>query len=185
MMVALSLEADADARQIIEQKTQLTEKAVGRAEVRAINKTLRWLRTQVLRAVSQQSGIPQRYMRARFQAPVKAKKGRPIGKFWAGLAGVDPMSLGKTGRRTAQGYRVGRFFFEDAFRAYYSARWGGLGSLYKRKSNERLPIERQYIPIDTEVKQALERLLPRANRELFKKLRQELNFELVKAGKAA
>lgn len=182
-LVSISLDALPEERELLRAKFALTTAAVARAEVRAVNKTARWLRTHILRQVARETGIPQKALKRRFRVPITAKRaraGRAVAKFWAGLLGVDPMSLGKTGRRTRAGYRVGRHLFAGAFRAYFSSRYAGRGGIYKRTGPRRGPLVRQYIPIDSETETAIQRVLPRANRELFKRLKQEINFEMHK-----
>lgn len=179
-MVSISLDIPGEQDKLMRDYMALTTDAVERAEVRAVNKTARWFRTQLLRWVSRETRLPQKALKSRFNVPVTAKKNAPRAKVWAGLLGFDPMRLGLKGRRTAAGYRLGRFLFKGAFRAYYQRPFRGLGVIYKRKGRKRGPLARQYIPIETETKTAVERILPRANRELLKRLKQELNFELHK-----
>lgn len=165
------------------QKFGISESAVRRAETRAINKTVRWLKAQMARQVSQDIGVAQKHIKRRMFAKW-ASKNNTLAKFWMGVGGINPMSLGLKGRVTRAGYKVGKFSFDGGFRAYYLNKKKGVayaGGVYRRVSKERMPIKSMDIDVSKTAKEALDRLFKRAETELYKKLRQELNYEMHRA----
>lgn len=159
----------------------LDEKAVKRAEMRAINKTVRWLKAQMARLISKDVGVAQKHIKRRIYASLaNAQKSKAV--FWMGVGGINPMKLGLTGRKLKTGYKVGRFRFKDGFRAFYKNRWDGKdGMVFRRVGDERLPIQEMDINVRNAASTALDRLFNRAEVELLKKLRQELAFEMKKS----
>lgn len=163
------------------EKFGITEKAVRRAEVRAINRMILWMKSQMARAVAKDIGVVQKHIKRRMFSS-RAKRNAVIGRFWFGVGGINPMKLGLKGRKLKTGYKVGRFTFDGGFRAYYRNRWeGSVGGIYHRKGADRLPIKSMDIEVKKAASVAMERLMNRAEVELMKKLRQELNFEMHKA----
>lgn len=163
----------------------LTPKAVTRAQVRAVNKTVRWLKAQAARAVAGGLGVAVKHIKRRVFMSL-AKGSVTTARFWLGVGGINPMSLGLTGRKTSKGYRVGKFFFGGGFRGYYKGRWEGEpGGIYERKGASRLPIQSIDIEVAGVADQVIKRLFDRAEVELAKKLKQELNYEMHKAAGTA
>jgi len=175
--IQLRLDApDFDAKQF-----GIDQKAVKRAEVRAINKTIRWLKAQMARHISKDVGVAQKHIKRRLYASLaNAQKSKAV--FWMGVGGINPMKLGLTGRKLRSGYKVGRFTFKDGFRAFYKNRWDGKdGMIFKRLGGDRLPISNMDINVRQAAESALNRLFNRAEAELLKKMKQELTFEMKKA----
>ncbi len=172
-----------DLEKFAQARFGLGDKAIIRAQRRAVNKVARWFRTHLLRGIGQLTGLPQKAMRARFRlALAKAGSEENSSHIWFGIDGIDPMKLGLKGRPSGSGYRVGKHFFEGAFRAFHvnhpnSSRVG----LYRRKNRKRIPIIRQMIPIDEQADLVVERLVERGQSRLVTVLRQELEFEQKKA----
>ncbi len=181
MWITISMEGVKQDQDLISRQLALTQHSIQKAEARAVNKTARWLRTQVLRQVSRAVRIPQKALKSRFLIPKKANRTETRATFWAGMYGIDPLWLG-AGRRTKTGYRVGRRQFVGGFRA--TMRSGHTG-VFRREGRERLPIIQEYITINTETEEAVRRLIPRAEHELIKKLKQEINYELHKTAGSA
>lgn len=173
----------AELEKLAQARFGLTEKAMVRAQCRAVNKVARWFRTHLLRGIGQLTGLPQKAIRARFRLDLaKAGAEEQSARIWFGTDGMDPMKLGLNGRPSGSGYRMGKHFFEGAFRAFHvnypnSRRIG----LYRRKNRKRIPIIRQMIPIDEQSEVAVERLVERGQSRLVTVLRQEFEFEQKKA----
>ncbi len=173
----------AELEKLAEARFGLGDKAIARAQRRAVNKVARWFRTYLLRGIGQLTGLPQKAMRARFRlALARAGSEEQSAHIWFGTDGIDPMKLGLKGRPSGSGYRVGKHFFEGAFRAFHinypaSNRVG----LYRRKNRKRIPIIRQMIPINEQANLVVERLVERGQSRLLTVLRQELEFEQKKA----
>jgi hypothetical protein len=164
-------------------KFGLNEKAIARAQRRAVNKVARWFRTHLLRQISQITNLPQKSIRARFRLSLaKAGAEEQSAHIWFGSRGIDPIRIGLKGRQSGSGFRIGKFFFEGGFKAYHVKSPGSRREgIYRRKSSRRLPIIRQLIPIDEQADQVIDRLVNRGQTRLHTVLRQELEFEQKKA----
>ncbi|MGI0120291.1 phage tail protein [Zooshikella sp. RANM57] len=180
--IDFSVEADTTLIKMTLNKFEISEAAFNRAANRAVNKTARWFRYHVLKEVSANIGISQKILKERFKLSlISPKSNKKYASFWSGLLGVDPIKIGK-GRKTKKGYKVGKYSFDGVFKAYQAGRWEDWKTgVYERVSDNRLPIKRYFMPIEDRVKPIIERIYGRAQAQIFKKLRQELNYESIKS----
>lgn len=158
----------------------IAEKAVAAAEVRAINKTLRWLTTHVKRSLAADLGLAQTKIKNRFHM-ARASKQKTQGKFWLGAYSIALAKFGK-GRSVGTGYRVKDRFEQGGFRARMPT---GHEGIYSRTTKRRLPIRESKVRIADKASTAIDRFFDRAEAELLKRFKQELNFEMHKAMKNA
>lgn len=162
------------------------------AEVRALNKTMRWVRTRAVRTVSKEMKVAAKLVRQRI-ADFKATRQRRVGKVWVGLRPIAAQRLGKV-RQNRRGVRAGRHSFKGAF-AVDTGR-GNLAVFQrtgepKRKMRSgryagkmREPIERVELELDQQaVTDALDELFSGANTRFLKVLRQELKYQVFVKGK--
>lgn len=157
------------------------------AELRALNKTMSWLRTRAVRAVSKEMKVAAKVVRQRIRA-FKASRARRYGRVWAGLQAIAAHRLGKI-KKLRRGVRAGRHTFEGAFPVDT-----GKGKIAifqrtgesKRKMRKgryagklREPIERVDLDIDTPtVRDALDELFTEAQQRFFVVFRQELKYQV-------
>lgn len=195
----------ANARQIkgFEEFAELTPKAVAVAQRRAINKTLRWLRTHVARSVGQQQRIAIASVRQRLKAyPIK---GEGPGKLWFGINPLEASRAGRV-RQTRAGVSVaGRSFQGAFFKRVYGDRpdiWIRAGSKYftdeayplstvtankrgrsgwiaESTSLGRFPLGKAKISLE-DVRPHFNAWTQKAHERLLVVMKQELNFELQK-----
>ena len=181
--LTFSAEALQELEAITKAKFGLNEKAITRAQRRAVNKVARWFRTHLLRQIAQITKLPQKALRVRFRLSLaKAGADEQSAHIWFGSKGIDPIQIGLKGRKSGSGFQVGKFFFEGGFKAYHIRSPGSRREgIYRRKSGRRLPIIRQLIPIYEQADQVVDRLVNRGQTRLHTVLRQELEFEQKKA----
>ncbi|MFJ3448052.1 hypothetical protein ACIPM0_07450 [Pseudomonas sichuanensis] len=179
----------------------LAPKAIATAQRRAINKTLRWLRTHVGRAVALQERIAVASVRQRLRAYPVGSNGQ--GKLWFGL---DPIAASRAGRprQTRNGVSVaGRRYQGAFFKAVYGSRpdiWirtaskhfkesdypssdisggGGPSSGWIAENGSRFPLAKAMISLE-DVKPHFESWTAKAHQRLLEDMRKELNYELLK-----
>ncbi|MFT8231332.1 hypothetical protein ACLNBI_07125 [Pseudomonas guariconensis] len=179
----------------------LTPKAIAAAQRRAINKTLRWLRTHVARSVAVQERIAVSAVRQRLRAYPVGGNGQ--GKLWFGL---NPISASRAGRprQTRTGVSVAGRKYQGAFyKAVYGSQpdiWirtaskhfkdsdypasdvsggGGASSGWIAENGSRFPLAKAMISLE-DVRSHFESWTNRAHQRLLEVMRQELNFELQK-----
>lgn len=184
-----------------EEFAALTPKAIAKAQRRTINKTLRWLRTHVGRAVALQERIAVASVRQRLRAYPVGSNGQ--GKLWFGL---DPIAASRAGRarQTRTGVSVGGRRYQGAFfKNVYGGRpdiWirtaskhfkesdypcsdvsggGGPSSGWIAEHGSRFPLAKAMISLD-DVKPHFESWTAKAHQRLLEVMNQELNFELQK-----
>lgn len=167
------------------------------AELRALNKTMSWLRTRTVRTVSKEMQIAAKVVRQRVRA-FKASRRRRIGKVWAGLQPIAAHRLGSV-KQLRKGVRAGRHVFDGAF-ALYSKR--GSVAVFQRTGEpkrvtqrgryagtniKREPIERVELELDKQkVRDAIDELFSSAQRRFLEVLKQELKYQVyVKNAKRA
>ncbi len=164
-----------------------TMKQMEAAEIRALNKTMNWLRTHAVRAVSEETKIAAKVVRQRIRA-FKATRRRRFGRVWAGLRPLAAHRLGAA-KQLRRGVRAGRHVFEGAFVVATSK---GKQVVFqrtgeaKRKMTKgryagkmREPIERVDLDIDTEqVRDRLNDLFNEAQQRFFEVFRQELKYQV-------
>lgn len=149
--------------------------AVAAAEIRAINKTLRWLNAQVRRGLAGELGLPQSKLKQRLFS-TRASSSSVKGKFWLGAYSIALANFGR-GRRSGTGYRVKKRFVEGGFRATMRS---GHEGIFSRLTEQRLPLSEAKVDIAEQSSTLLDRLFDRAEVELLRRFKQELNFEMVK-----
>lgn len=180
---------------------ELLPKAIKAAERRAINKTVRWLRTHIARSVSKQERIAVSAVRQRLLAcPVS---GNGQGKLWFGLNPIEASRAGRS-RQTRSGVSVaGRKYQGAFFRTVYGSKpdiWirtaskhfsaddypdsevsgrGGASSGWIGENSSRFPLAKAKISLD-DVRPHFESWTNKAHQRLLVVMEQELNFELQK-----
>lgn len=159
----------------------LDEKALQRAQVRALNKTVRWIYGKFARHLQSELRsteglqLTQKILKDRMRQAL-AKGSKLQARLWMGLYNLPLIKFGK-GRRSGAGYRVKSRFVGGGFRA--TMRSGHEGVFY-RLGKGRLPIQEATVKVRAASSTVLSRLLPLAEQELDKKMQQELNYELHK-----
>jgi len=180
---------------------ELMPKAIKAAQRRAINKTVRWLRTHIARSVSQQERIAVSAVRQRLLAYPMGSNGQ--GKLWFGL---NPMEASRAGRprQTRSGVSVaGRKYQGAFFRTVYGGKpdiWirtaskhfnkddypdsdvsgkGGASAGWIGENDSRFPLAKAKISLD-DVRPHFESWTNKAHQRLLVVMEQELNFELQK-----
>lgn len=160
------------------------EKQVDKAIVRAIRKTVSWLRRQLIKQVASEAGIPQKAIRQRGKAKTFAKE--QYGVVWLGLNPVGAHLIGKP-RQTRRGVRVGRkHFFEGAFlsRIYsdnekvWRRKFRGPGSTSRGRGDGRFPVEVMLIELETIGEQEAKALNNEARVRFLRTMKQEINFAI-------
>ncbi|QVM98391.1 hypothetical protein JYG36_09545 [Pseudomonas sp. SORT22] len=197
----ISLQADQSDLKAFADFAALVPKAAAAAQRRAINKTLRWLRTHVARAVSRQEKIAVGAVRQRLRAYPVGSNGQ--GKLWFGINPIEASRAGRP-RQSRSGVSVAGRRYEGAFyRRVYGGQpdiWirtaskhfkasdypdsevsggGGASSGWISENGSRYPLAKAKISLD-DVRPYFERWTKQAHEHLLKVLEQELNFELQK-----
>lgn len=170
MRIELSQENLNTAIHVIDQAPGAAKKAIRRAQ----NKTLRWTRTQVRRAVAREAQVPQKLLKGRFHL-TSAKARDPRAILWVGLNPIPAIDAGNA-RQTKKGVTVGKHRFDHAFIATMPH---GRTGVFLRVSRRRLPIVEQTINVQPSAGQMDDirsRMLGRFNTLAA----QELNFEFEK-----
>lgn len=177
-------------------------KAMVKAQRRAINKTLGWLRTHIARDVGRAHGIAMRAVRQRLRA-YTIKGSATSGKLWFG---INPIAASRTGRprQTQKGVSVGRRRYAGAFygRAYGKDAdiWirtaskhfdpadypdseisggGGGRSGWIAENSVRFPLAKAKVSLD-DVRTQFREWTQKAEARLLEILRQEINYETHK-----
>ncbi|AIC18593.1 hypothetical protein EY04_06715 [Pseudomonas chlororaphis] len=193
----------ANPRQVkgFEQFAGLVPKAVSAAQRRAINKTLRWLRTHVARSVGQQERIAIAAVRQRLRAYTVGSNGQ--GRLWFGLNPIEASRAGRA-RQTRAGVSVAGRRYQGAFyRQVYGgtpdiwirtaskhfrasdypesevSKAGGASSGWIAENDSRFPLAKAKISLE-EVRPHFESWTNKAHQRLLVVMEQELNFEMHK-----
>lgn len=177
----------------------LVPKAAAAAQRRAINKTLRWLRTHIARAVSQQERIAVAAVRQRLRAyPVSG--GAMRGKLWFGLDAISASRIGRA-RQSRTGVSVAGRRYAGAF---YKTVYGGSPDIWIRTASKhfsdenysesqqgkrrtgfveegggRFPLAKAKVSLE-KARPHFDNWIKRADERLLEILKQEFNFELQK-----
>lgn len=176
-------------------------KAVDAAQRRAINKTLRWLRTHVARAVGQQERIAIAAVRKRLLSYPVGSNGQ--GRLWFGINPIEASRAGRP-RQTRSGVSVAGRRYQGAFyRQVYGSRpdiWirtaskhfrasdypdsevskaGGASSGWISENDSRFPLAKAKISLEA-VRPHFASWTNKAHERLLVVMEQELNFELHK-----
>ncbi|WP_047227258.1 MAG: hypothetical protein ACNJA3_09675 [Pseudomonas rhizophila] len=197
----ITLQADRSDLKAFADFAALVPKAAIAAQRRAINKTLRWLRTHIARAVSQQERIAVSAVRQRLRAYPLSGNGQ--GKLWFGINAIEASRAGRP-RQSRSGVSVaGRRYQGAFFKKVYGGRadiWirtaskhfkasdypdsevsgaGGASSGWVSENDSRFPLAKAKISLE-DVRPHFESWTNRAHQRLLEILEQELNFELQK-----
>ncbi|QVX14442.1 hypothetical protein DB356_06835 [Pseudomonas congelans] len=174
-------------------------KAAVAAQRRAINKTLRWLRTHIARAVGRQERIAVTAVRQRLRAyPVSG--GTMRGKLWFGLDAISASRIGRA-RQSRTGVSVAGRRYQGAFfktvyggspdiwirtaskhfdsGAYAETRQGKRRSGFIEENGSRFPLAKAKVSLE-EARPHFDSWVKRADERLLEILKQEFNYELQK-----
>ncbi|WP_110969287.1 hypothetical protein [Pseudomonas huaxiensis] len=201
----LTLQLSSSDKQRFTRFGTLAPKAFAAAHRRAINKTLRWMRTHIARAIGQQERIAQSAVRQRLRAYPVNSNGQ--GKLWFGINAIEASRAGRA-RQTRTGVSVAGRRYEGAFyKKVYGDKpdiWirtaskhfkasdypetasggGGNGWLYEDGNDSRFPLAKAKLSLEG-VRPHFDAWARRANQRLLEILEQELNYEMQKMLKGA
>ncbi|WP_421548436.1 hypothetical protein [Pseudomonas sp. QD4] len=194
----ITLQPSATDMQAFKDFAALVPKAAAAAQRRAINKTLRWLRTHIARAVSSKERIAVAAVRQRLRAyPIN---GNGQGKLWFGINPIESSRIGRARQNRAGVSVAGRRYQGAFFKKVYGGQadiWIRTGSKHfnaqdypetrqgKRRSgfvaenDNRFPLAKAKVSLD-DVRPQFEQWVAKADERLLVVLEQELNFELQK-----
>ncbi|WPO31297.1 phage tail protein [Pseudomonas sp. BO3-4] len=199
----ITLQANPRQLKGFEQFAALVPKAISAARRRAVNKTLRWLRTHIARSVGQQERIAIAAVRQRLLAYPMDSNGQ--GKLWFGISPIEASRAGRA-RQTRSGVSVAGRRYQGAFyrkvcgngpdiwiRAgskHFTAedypdstvttrKKGRSGWIAESTSIGRFPLAKAKISLE-EVRPHFESWTQKAHQRLLEVMEQELNFELHK-----
>jgi hypothetical protein len=198
----ISLQTSAADLKAFQGFAALVPKAAAAAQRRAINKTLRWLATQIARAVGRQERIAVAAVRQRLRAyPVSG--GANSGKLWFGLNAIEASRIGRP-RQSRSGVSVAGRRFQGAFfkKVYGNSAdvWirtaskhfdasdypdsdvsgvGGASSGWIAEHGSRFPLAKAKVSLE-QARPHFESWIRKADEQLLHVLQQELNFELQK-----
>ena len=102
---------------------------LNKASIRAIKKTIRWLRGRVAREVAQALGIPQKAFKQRLTSSVMGNGMDQVHILWLGVAPLAAEMAGRP-RQTRSGVSVGKRKYQGAF---YRDVYGDGASVWIRK----------------------------------------------------
>lgn len=185
--------------QALKEFGDMVPKAAAAAQRRAINKTIRWLRTHIARAVGKQERIAIGAVRQRLRAyPVTG--GDMRGKLWFGINAIEASRVGRA-RQTGAGVSVAGRRYQGAFYKkvygsnadiwirtsskhfnttdYPDAAQGGRRSGFVEENDNRFPLAKAKVSLE-QVRPHFDAWVKRADERLLEILTQELNFELQK-----
>ncbi|WP_028694342.1 hypothetical protein [Pseudomonas cremoricolorata] len=196
----LTLQLDPKSLSGYDEFARLVPKAITAAQRRAINKTLRWLRSQVSREVGREQRIAVTAVRQRLKAYMSGSNGQ--GKLWFGIRPLEASRAGRA-RQSRTGVSVaGRRYQGAFFKTVYGGRpdiWirtaskhfdasqfpdveaarGGNRSGWIAENGNRFPLAKAKISLD-DVRPHFEAWTRKAHERLRVVMEQELNFELLK-----
>lgn len=198
----ISLQTSAADLKAFQDFAALVPKAAAAAQRRAINKTLRWLASQIARAVGRQERIAVAAVRQRLRAyPVSG--GANSGKLWFGLNAMEASRIGRP-RQSRSGVSVAGRRFQGAFfkKVYGNSAdvWirtaskhfnasdypdsdvsgaGGASSGWIAEHGSRFPLAKAKVSLE-QARPHFESWIRKADEQLLHVLQQELNFELQK-----
>jgi len=185
--------------QALKEFGDMVPKAAAAAQRRAINKTIRWLRTHIARAVGKQERIAIGAVRQRLRAyPVTG--GDMRGKLWFGINAIEASRVGRA-RQTGAGVSVAGRRYQGAFYKkvygsnadiwirtsskhfnttdYPDSAQGGRRSGFVEENDNRFPLAKAKVSLE-QVRPHFDAWVKRADERLLEILTQELNFELQK-----
>jgi hypothetical protein len=167
MMANLTVEIDTSGvRRFFE---ELSQRGIDAAWTRTLRKTGAWIKSQTAKEVSTETKIPQKELRRRLRYYLKGYGE----KVWLGLRPLAAHRLGKT-KRTRTGVTAGKFRFPGAFTFGNKS---GKPAFYRRNGQ----VELARLEWDEAGKKAFENVAGRIEARLQIIMKQELNYELMKA----
>ena len=196
----ITLQPSAVDMQAFKDVAAVVPKAAAAAQRRAINKTLRWLRTYIARAVSSKERIAVGAVRQRLRAYTVNSNGQ--GKLWFGINPIESSRIGRP-RQSRSGVSVAGRRYQGAFfkkvygnqadiwirtsskhfssKDYPESQVSGVGSGsgWVSEQDDRFPLAKAKVSLD-DVRPTFEEWVRRADERLLAILEQELNFELQK-----
>lgn len=165
-------------------------KQMKRAEVRALNKTMRWVLKNVVKQVGKEAKVAAKLIHQRVRA-FKATTRNRRGRVWAGLKPIAAHRLGKVRQLKRGGVRAGRHKFDDSF--VFTSKKGNVtvfqrtGESKRRMKKgryagtgvKREPIQRAELEMDTQkIRSILDEYFGQANAKFLELLRVELKYEV-------
>ncbi|NVL46628.1 hypothetical protein F2S75_12295 [Pseudomonas syringae pv. actinidiae] len=175
-------------------------KAAVAAQRRAINKTLRWLRTHIERAVGRQERITVTAVRRTPSGLPGQTVARLRGKLWFGLDAISASRIGRA-RQSRTGVSVAGRRYQGAFfktvyggspdiwirtaskhfdsGAYAETRQGKRRSGFIEENGSRFPLAKAKVSLE-EARPHFDSWVKRADERLLEILKQEFNYELQK-----
>ena len=198
----LHIQASAEDLKAFADLATLVPGAAAKAQRRAINKTLGWLRTHIARAVGKQERIAVKAVRQRLRSyPVDG--GALRGKLWFGINPLEASRAGRA-RQTRAGVSVAGRRYQGAF---YKKVYGNQAEVWIRtaskhfdpadypdstvtsqtgpssgfvgENSDRFPLAKAKISLEA-VRPHFEAWSRKADDRLMQILKQEMNFELQK-----
>ncbi|OJA21983.1 phage tail protein [Burkholderia ubonensis] len=152
----------------------LSPNAMRAAWRRTLRKTAGWIKSQTAKEVGAATKIPQKVIRRRLYFFLQSAD---TGKVWLGLNPIEAHRLGNA-MRTRKGMRVGRQSFEGAWR---QTKLKPDGPIYERVGKERMPYRMVTVQWQQTGDPAFRRAAQACEDRLMTILRQEVNYELLKA----
>ncbi|MCL2829418.1 MAG: phage tail protein [Betaproteobacteria bacterium] len=171
-----TIHIEIDAGKVFSELDGLSKSAMQNAWRRTLRKTSVWIKSQVAKAVSKESRIPQKLLRARLHFFLRSYD---TGKIWLGLNPIEADRLG-TPRQTRSGVTVGRRSFSGAW-VNRSPTKSLAGKVYQRVGRERRPYRRVKMDWEKQGEAAFHAAAEKVEERLLEILRQEINYEIQKA----
>ncbi|MDR2164586.1 MAG: phage tail protein [Zoogloeaceae bacterium] len=169
---------DAEFKRMI---AHLSAPALTKATRRATRKTAAWVRTHLARKAANQAQIPRRIIATRirlYNQNWRSGGGGTAVKVWFGLNPVFADTIGKA-TQGAGGVKVGSFYFPSAFIPGKNPRFAG--KVYQRSTAHRLPIMRSRVEMEGDGRAAYDAIRKSIEPRFVEIMRQEINYELLKA----
>lgn len=168
----ITINIDADELWRVRKTLNATNAQIDRACVRALNKTLTWVKSQGGRGLARAHDVPLKTLRGRLRLG-KASAGNPRGSAWFGTRPIKAVDAGAP-LQSIGGARVRGHFFLGSFSARMPS--GHLG-IFKRRGVARLPIDEQMIYL-RQAQAVLDGIAQRAPERLRTIYAQELHYAL-------
>jgi len=183
MSETLRIEIDVDRALAI--LRELSPSSMQAAWRRTLRKTGVWIKSQTAKAVSKETKIPQKVLRARISY---YSKWDGTGKVWLGLNPLEAHRIAYGQAHNAgRGVTVGRNRFPGAWMMPVYAgksgqrRYTGKEIVMQRIGKSRLPIEKVMFDWEQSGRKSLEIVAERVKERLMVILQQEVNYEIQKA----
>lgn len=179
------IKVEVDASGALAVMRELSPEMMDRAWRRTLRKTGVWIKSQTAKAVSKETKIPQKVLRARINY---YSKWNATGKVWLGLNPLEAHKIAYGQAHNAgRGVTVGRNRFPGAWMMPVRAgqagqrRYTGKEIVMQRIGKSRLPIEKVMFDWEQSGRKSLEIVAERVKERLMVILEQEVNYEIQKA----